>query len=314
MNNCIIDITNWEDACDEIMFPAGARDKQIFISPSEKVYDLKVNSFYMFKESVKRHPHQFWSEIIAYHIGIMVNVNVPKAYPAVFKNKNGALIEWFLDRDNTNRMMHGVDYMKKRHADYDIKHGKQHNFYDIRVMSRALSLGNYFDNSYNWSEYWVKVLCFDVIIGNTDRHHGNWGFIFDDDKKCKFTPVFDNGTALGYEIIESNLLKFNDINRIDSYIKRGTHHMKWSINDDVSKVGGVNHFEMLVKLSKLDESIKPFILNMLPSIRDLIFFKEILYKYSEYKIDVLLTKSRCDFILRLVKSRCALIKEKLENM
>ncbi|KSV58737.1 HipA domain-containing protein [Acetivibrio ethanolgignens] len=42
--------------------------------------------------------------------------------------------------------------------------------------------------------FW-KMFIGDAILGNRDRHEGNWGFIVNDGK-LRFSPVFDNGSSL----------------------------------------------------------------------------------------------------------------------
>ncbi len=47
-------------------------------------------------------------------------------------------------------------------------------------------------------EFITEMKALDFIIGNTDRHLGNWGFLYDVDK-CEFigpAPLFDNGTSM----------------------------------------------------------------------------------------------------------------------
>ena len=42
--------------------------------------------------------------------------------------------------------------------------------------------------------FWMMYL-FDIILGNPDRHGGNWGVYLKNDK-YKFSPIFDNGATL----------------------------------------------------------------------------------------------------------------------
>jgi len=49
---------------------------------------------------------------------------------------------------------------------YDLKAGKQHNFIDISIWITLFSKGTHD----NYWIYWAKILLFDALIGNTDRH------------------------------------------------------------------------------------------------------------------------------------------------
>lgn len=313
-NMPFIDISLWK-ALDEAGFPPGARDKEIFISPNEvdNYNELKPNHPYMFKESImskkgtEKYPWQFWMEIIAFHVGQLVGVDVPTTFPAFRiideKTVYGALIEWFIPIPFANKVLiHGHEFLKELHEDYDLKQGKKHNFQDVAGIFNSLS-NLYPENMENWVEYWTKILCFDVLIGNTDRHHGNWGVIYclRSDIPFQFTPAFDNGTSLGHEKIER---KFEDIN-IEQYINKGQHHMKWCRNDDFSKVRGEKHIEMLKKLVTKYQKTRNIILEMLLDDDTIEVLSRILKKYSEYNINgnAVLTKNRCEFIIELVRQR-----------
>ena len=45
-------------------------------------------------------------------------------------------------------------------------------------------------------KFW-DMFIIDAFIGNTDRHNGNWGFLYNkSDKTMKFAPIYDNGSCL----------------------------------------------------------------------------------------------------------------------
>ena len=46
-------------------------------------------------------------------------------------------------------------------------------------------------------EHFWNVFVVDALLGNFDRHNGNWGFLYDDDKnKAEIAPVYDYGSCL----------------------------------------------------------------------------------------------------------------------
>ncbi len=66
----------------------------------------------------------------------------------------------------------------------------------------------------------VDMLIFDVIIVNTDRHFGNFGFLVDSatNKIVKTAPIFDNGLSLFHDAMD------DDMEILDKYAK--TKYMK----------------------------------------------------------------------------------------
>ncbi|MFK5975797.1 MAG: hypothetical protein QM493_04765 [Sulfurovum sp.] len=69
------------------------------------------------------------------------------------------------------------------------------------VLNYYQSLG---DNYYNAL---VDMLIFDVIIVNTDRHFGNFGFLVDNhtNQILKTAPIFDNGLSLFHDGLDDDL-------------------------------------------------------------------------------------------------------------
>jgi len=46
-------------------------------------------------------------------------------------------------------------------------------------------------------EKFFEMFIIDCLIGNTDRHNGNWGFLLNKEtKEIKFSPIYDCGSCL----------------------------------------------------------------------------------------------------------------------
>lgn len=308
--NQVVDISGWEIY--EEVYSEGAREKSSVYCPLDTAYPFLIPKYrYMFKQSSYRYPSQFWNEIIAYHIGEMLDINVPPAFVAIdsVKNKIGALIEWFYT-EPTN-YVHGGDYLQRIIPQFDRVKGTQHNLKSVFRFGNFLKEKGYLRPTENWVTIWTEYLTFDVLIGNTDRHQENWGVLWERDKNnenkpsATLSPAFDNGTSLGSEILEENLQQYLNREKLERYINKGRHHMKWSANDP-DKEG---HFSMLEKLIRQHEGAKEIIQLMIAKC-DLIKIKEILEYLSGFKVAIFLSKERCRFIHDLI----ALRKEKLQNV
>lgn len=63
----------------------------------------------------------------------------------------------------------------------------------------------------NIKEKFLEMYIIDCIIGNTDRHNGNWGFIVDSrNKEAKFSPIYDCGSCLNPLIEDDEIKNIND--------------------------------------------------------------------------------------------------------
>lgn len=311
--NQTIDVANWKGDDEFEVYPAGARDKSLLISPSPCEYGFLIpNHRYLFKHSFKKkertHPDQFWTEIIAYQIGCMLNIPVPPAFVSYDSDNNvcGALIEWFLNYPDQpeERRVPGGDIMVNMIPDYDRKKGTEHNFIVIERYLTAITKLCTFES--DWRIYWCDMLFFDALLGNTDRHQDNWELLWNQvqSERVRMSPVFDNGTSLGYEILEPNMDLFYQQNKMKSYIKKGRHHLRWQLSD----AHQCQHIDLLLKLALKSPNLNDRINEKL-ALFDLDKLRSILERCTQYAVPVQLSNKRADFICHLVTSRYTAIKE-----
>lgn len=318
--NHIIPLDDWQaDETYDGIFPKGAREKTIYFSPDNPTpSNLIPNHRYLFKKSSHRYPWQFWMEIIAFRVGQVMGVQVPPAYVATSikeaepgKIAHGALIEWFYDDEDI--YIDGGRFMSHMIEGFDAHKGTQHN------LATILDIALFQKFRDDIIHYWAGVLTFDTVIGNVDRHQDNWGVLIkrtnvvaeikDMPLWPRLSPAFDNGTALGYEIIEDNILKFED----DAYLKRyltrpkhARHHMWWSLAD----MGDMNFFDFMGRFLKSYPQERETVMNLLRFTQGDI--EERLCELPQIAVadEYRLTQQRLDFTIHLIMKR----KEMLENI
>lgn len=319
MQKNVIDISEWPDD-DEFSaaYPEGARPKRTLFSPAEPLEDfIKTDWRHMFKRSAQRYPEQYWAEIIAYEISVLLNIPAPPCY-AAYDSSNGqcgALSAWFYKEGQSDFYSAG-NFFHKMIPGFDREKGTQHNIVDADKFNNRV-LGR--DQIY---EFWGMML-FDIIIGNTDRHQDNWGHLLQAvklpksvarrrgekyDIKWKFAPWFDNGTSLGHELLVEKFSQWKD-DALDRYIFRGKHHLRYSMKN-LERIG---HMESLKLLDKLP-NVKALLMKKL---------KEFDLKALKTALDNLvalpapdggnLTQARADFIFRLTRRRVQIAMDTLNE-
>jgi len=304
VQTAIFDVADWESDPEFGIFPQGARAKDAVFAPLPPPEAVLVpGKRYLFKRSKRSYPDQFWGEIIAYRIGCLLGVKVPPVF-AAWNSKTGhcaALIEWFYN-ENTESFVMAGDFLQMMHKDFDRKLGTQHNFEDNMVLLRMFSIRKILIEP-NWRQWWIDALLFDTLIGNTDRHQDNWGFIFtrsEQNVSCRLAPLFDNGTSLGHERFPAFIARWTqgDFGR---YIAKGKHHLRWSLDDPVQ-----DHFELLKRV--VDEW---------PDTRDAVCARlnfpagdlsDVTADLLRLDAAIPLSQDRYAFILRLLTERLALLK------
>lgn len=307
-----IDVVAWLQDEEWTHYPEGTRTKSAYFPPAALAahHDcIKKDRRYLFKLSDRRYPEQFWAEIAAYHIGCILGVDVPPAYPAINSATDtcAALIEWFYT-DEEARFVSGGHYMQQLIPHFDSKHGQQHNFRDIRMLFRTFRYLRVIGR--DWHASWVRMLLFDALCGNTDRHQDNWGLVFprgEGGTEARLSPCYDNGTSLGYELWEEHQGKKWDDKRWLKYVSAGTHHMRWT-RDAPCQLG---HVQFIGKLATLFPDQRAAMLRSLESF-DLGALRATLSRFCAIDSPAALTEWRADLMHKLVALRREHLLEELQ--
>ncbi len=303
----LFDVATWEQDAEFGVFPQGARAKEAVFSPAippDPV--ITPNKRYLFKRSKRSYPDQFWGEIIAYRIGCLLNLEVPPAFVA-WNSSTGhcaALIEWFYNDGEEVSVLAG-DFLQQLYPDFDREKGRNHNLRHsvalLRLFSKAKLLR---ENS--WRRWWAEALLFDSLIGNTDRHQDNWGFLFgagrNNEPRARLMPLFDNGTSLGHERFVDRIADWQ-LHDYCRYVQKGTHHVSWSLERPQIK----GHFELLAKVVEEWPETKPFLRNRISDVtmHELV---DVVLDLVHLPAPVALSGPRLDFILRLLETRLGKLK------
>lgn len=301
-----IDVADWEVDAEFGVFPQGARAKEAVLAPSHLPEPVIIaGRRYLFKRSKKSYPDQFWGEVVAYRIGCLLGLTVPPAFVA-WNSKTGisaALIEWFYI-DGMEIFVMAGDFLLKVRPDFDRARGTSHNIKDIELLLRAFTRSKILQT--NWRQWWVDALLFDALIGNTDRHQDNWGFIITP-KGNHLAPLFDNGTSLGHERFPCRVKEWTD-RQLNSYIAKGVHQVRWSLMDAEPTRG---HLELLRRaLTEWPDtrSVAGERLNFSSS-----EISDCFSDLSSMDVPVRLDADRRAFMLRLLHRRHELLKTLLDE-
>lgn len=161
--------------------------------------------------------------------------------------------------------------------------GPSEVFQSMYKMEDADNL--YFVLKRDYSEYMEDVnrmIIFDFIINNVDRHTNNFGFICDEDSLeiKRFAPLFDNGNSLLSDLTEEELITMSTVD-IDRY--------------SICKPFAHNHLYQLKMVNKL------------PSINLDFGRDEIEEIVSNFSLDI--SRKRKDCIVNLISRRLNYVKE-----
>ncbi len=298
----VVQVEGWKADEDYPVFPVGSKPKRLLVCPPDAMESFLIGGHkYLFKIAAGWQAYQSWSEVIAYKIGNMLGLDVPPAFVAVDgkTGEMGVLVEFFYGYpgDKTPpQFFHGSDILPRFRANaiYDSKGGRPHTVRTNLAVCRALGIPDP-------TTWWARAFAFDALIGNTDRHPGNWGFLVarttPDETQLKMAPIFDNATSLGYEQAGAQLTEAWPNERIAKYIKKGTHHCSWSPEDR----RGMSHLGLCAQFCEIYPLASSEIRHVIRITDSEI--EATLNWCTEFNVPVLFDTPRAAFVGTLVKVR-----------
>lgn len=152
---------------------------------------------------------------------------------AKWKDKEGVVTPIFVP-DN-GRLVHGNELLAKVIPDYPTRGTykvKEYKLFNVVAIIQGLKDSVFLPIGYEGDDdikkpldLFIGYLMFDCWISNPDRHHENWGFVFDSiNKKIHLAPTYDHASGLGCRVSDEDRLKRLNSNDqrfgIDSFVGR----------------------------------------------------------------------------------------------
>ncbi|MEZ4773208.1 MAG: HipA domain-containing protein [Bacteroidia bacterium] len=206
---------------------------------------------YIAKVGKKWYPNESLVEYLLNRIGENLGLNMAKSELRIVDDQLRFLSKYFLKKGEI--LVHGAQIFSGFLEDNDDsfvheieQSGLSRELFTFQFAIK--SIGHSFPKeSESICIEFVKLLIFDAITGNNDRHFYNWGIVTDIEGKEKpaFSPIFDTARGLFWNYSEDKIKKlFKGVNRIDEvqfqkYIDNSRPKTGW---DGLSTV---NHFELV---------------------------------------------------------------------
>jgi hypothetical protein len=159
------------------------------------------------------------SECIANQIAKVLEIPCARFELGTYMGKEGSM-SYNIIEEHTQTLIEGIHFIALRYPDYNSERffdEKTQHRYSIEMVVKSI------ENFVPIDDF-LKMLIFDYLIGNTDRHQSNWAVIMEN-SKMRWSPLYDNSSSLCAYVLE---------NQIESYFGKDTN--KWrSLVDTKSK-------------------------------------------------------------------------------
>ena len=219
---------------------------------------------------------EHWAEKIAAEVASALRIRHATVKLAEFQGQRGSATESFAR--GGRELHHGNDLLEGSVYGYDPGKWFGQSSHTLSNISAAMDYAFVHPGAARKAKTIIaEYIILDAIIGNTDRHHENWGLLRRRTTTAwhgMVAPSFDHASSLGRELQDARRERLLVENRVGSYVERARGAIYWEedgpplsplelVRRSVEKHGDY-FLPALKKLRNLDEGTIAAIVNRIP--------------------------------------------------
>ena len=185
--------------------------------------------YWLFKYP-KTNTGEHWAEKIAAEVATLLDIECARVELAKFAGEQGSAAKAFTDTDW--ELVHGNEMLARSVQNYDPDatfHHSEHTLANILSVMENVFVER--TTALEAKRRLAEYIVLDALIGNTDRHHENWGVLrrrSGDLWEGFVAPSFDHASSLGRELLDAKREKLLTENRVGAYVEKGHGAIYWS--------------------------------------------------------------------------------------
>lgn len=253
---------------------------------------------YIAKVGHKFYPNESITEHLLTRIGQLLGLKMANSRLMWVRGQLRFLSEFFLQPDES--LVHGAEIFAGHLADKEFveqveQEKKERDIFTFQVVEEAV-MSRFPDFADEIMHDFVRLVAFDTIVGNNDRHHFNWGVITQvaGKRPPRFSPVFDTARALLWNTDENGLAKQKD--RVDEFLDRYVRECYPMIGWD--GVANPNHFTVCQKIEESFPAYRPALLSLVQ-----LDLSQRIQKLLAEEFENLFSSQRQEFIVNCLRKR-----------
>ena len=180
-----------------------------------------------------KHPRadsgEHWAEKIAEQVAGLLGIPRGEVELAVFGGARGSATKSFIE--DKQELVHGNQILGRTETGYDadmVFRQSSHTLQSVmRGMDRVFELPEAAERA---KRQFAEYVALDALIGNTDRHHENWGIV----RRCEgsgwvgsLAPSYDHASSLGRELTDERRDARLRNGGVGRYLERGRGGIYW---------------------------------------------------------------------------------------
>lgn len=179
---------------------------------------------------------EHWAEKVAAEVAHLISLPAATVDLAQFEGKRGSASRSFVRRSEGYDLVHGDELLAGHVIGYERDKVFRHSDHSIHNIVAAVT--KIFPDKTLRDFQLTRLagfLVLDALVGNTDRHHQNWGLLRrvpgKDHIEQEIAPSFDHASSLGRNEPEDNLARRLRENTVLAYARKGRGGIFWSSSD-----------------------------------------------------------------------------------
>lgn len=188
--------------------------------------------YWLFKHP-RKNSGEHWAEKIAAEVASLLGISHARVELALFEDLQGSTTKSFVTEGED--LVHGNQLLSWFVHGYDPE--KEYNQSSHTLSNIWTVMDNVFIDLNAQQDAKICVsgfLVLDALIGNTDRHHENWGILIrrvDNNWNVQIAPSFDHASSLGRELRDERREILLSQKRVGEYCEKGRGAIYWSEDD-----------------------------------------------------------------------------------
>ena len=195
---------------------------------------------FLYKE-IRKNTGDVWIEKVCSELAHLISIPVAGTQMARYDDENCVLSERFVfpqgfpdasrrkgqrkrkfEQVISTSLIHGNEILHRFDPRYELGKTFGHSSHRLDTILTAVQ---HLTNSRELSLQLLRLFLFDCWIGNTDRHHENWGLIrnnlYSDEESFAITPAYDHGAALCSSLLPEAKQSLLTKGNIEKYYRKG---------------------------------------------------------------------------------------------
>ena len=222
---------------------------------------------YIAKVGHKWYPNESITEHLLTRIGELLGLNMANSSLLSVHGQIRFLSKYFLKPDQN--LVHGTEifggYLEDDQFVKEVEQaGADRDLFTFQFVHKAI-FSEFPGQAPSILKEYTRMLAFDAIVGNNDRHHYNWGIVVHPhpDHTPSFSPIYDSARGLFWNDPEEKLQAVEqdpDPKRLrtflDRYIKKSRPKTGWDGENNL------NHISLIRNIYQTYPDLRPTLANL----------------------------------------------------